>query len=105
MAGQILGCKSVDETVKTWVKLDGCPEKPTTESLPHKTDDSTAVRRSTYGPGSDGSEVILIEIEGGGHTWPGAASFPPIERMLGKTTHDISANELIWAFFERHPMK
>jgi polyhydroxybutyrate depolymerase len=44
----------------------------------------------------------LIEIEGGGHTWPGRE---PGLRLLGKSTKDISANDLMWEFFEKHPMK
>lgn len=46
--------------------------------------------------------VVPLEIEGGGHTWPGQKS--PI-KFLGKSTLDISANNLIWEFFQKHPMK
>jgi polyhydroxybutyrate depolymerase len=55
-----------------------------------------------YGPGEDGAEVVLVEIEGGGHTWPGKR--PPVD-FIGRSTMDISANDMIWDFFERHPMK
>jgi polyhydroxybutyrate depolymerase len=48
----------------------------------------------------DGSEVVLIAIENGGHTWPG---MEPIVKMLGPSTKDISANDLMWEFFQRHP--
>jgi polyhydroxybutyrate depolymerase len=54
-----------------------------------------------YGPGRDGSEVILYMIEGGGHTWPGQDSMGP---LFGKTALDLRANDLIWEFFRRHPM-
>jgi poly(3-hydroxybutyrate) depolymerase len=30
---------------------------------------------------------------------------PPGLRALGKTTKSISANDLMWEFFEKHPMK
>jgi polyhydroxybutyrate depolymerase len=60
------------------------------------------VRQKTYGPGKDGAEVVLIEIEGGGHTWPGQT---PAIAFLGKSTLDISANDLIWQFFQKHPMR
>ncbi len=40
--------------------------------------------------------MILIEIENGGHTWPGEKS--PIS-LIGKSTLDISANDLMWDFF------
>jgi polyhydroxybutyrate depolymerase len=100
-AEKLMGLKSVDDTIRTWVKLDGCPENPKVESLPDKADDGTTVRRFTYGPGKEGSEVILIEIKGGGHTWPGRPM--PIE-LFGRCTRDISANDMLWDFFERHPL-
>ena len=36
------------------------------------------------------------------HTWPGRE--PPI-KSLGKSTTNIIANDLIWEFFCKHPMK
>lgn len=96
------GFKSVDETIRTWVKIDGCPEKPQVESLPDKADDGTRAVEKTYGPGREGSEVILVEIEGGGHTWPGR---PVFTGLLGKSSRDIDANEMIWGFFLRHPLR
>ena len=48
------------------------------------------------------SEVILYTVEGGGHTWPGRDPRLP---LLGKSTRDISANDLIWDFFQKHPMR
>jgi polyhydroxybutyrate depolymerase len=47
------------------------------------------------------AEVILVKIEGGGHTWPGRTA--PI-KMLGPSTADVIANDVIWEFFRRHPM-
>ena len=43
----------------------------------------TTIIRKSYGGGKGGSEVVLIEIKGGGHTWPGGLSKV---RFLGKTT-------------------
>ena len=94
--------KSVDETLRLWAKIDGCPETPVVVDLPDSAADGTTVQRKTWGPGTEGAEVILYVIDGGGHTWPG--SDRPI-RFLGKSTKDISANDLIWEFFEKHPMK
>jgi polyhydroxybutyrate depolymerase len=99
---KFLAFKSVEETIRIWCKLDGCPEKPKVTELPDKVDDGTTVQRKVYGPGKDGSEIVLIEIRGGGHTWPGRK--PPVG-FIGKSTLDISANDLIWEFFQKHPMK
>jgi polyhydroxybutyrate depolymerase len=99
---KFLNFKSVEDTVRTWVDLNGCPEKPETTNLSDTAKDGTTVTRKVYGPGKDGAEVILYVIEGGGHTWPGQN---PIVGFLGKSTGDIVANDLIWEFFQKHPMK
>jgi len=89
-------------TVAAWAKANGCPSTPKVEDLPDRADDGATVQRHTYGPGREGSEVVVYRIEGGGHTWPGSRQ--GLAGMLGPTTRDISANEIIWAFFNRHPM-
>jgi polyhydroxybutyrate depolymerase len=104
-AQELLHCKGVDETMNIWAKLDGCPDKPHVDDLSNKVDDGTSVKRYTYGPGKDGSEVILVQIIGGGHNWPGRPMLPAMESTLGKATQQISANDMIWDFFEKHPMK
>lgn len=93
---------SVDHSIQAWVKANGCEKNPVVIKLPDTAKDGTAVIRKTYGSGRNGSEVVLIEIEGGGHTWPGQE---PRVRFLGKSTKNISANDLMWDFFQKHPMK
>ena len=93
---------SVEHSIQAWVKGNGCAAEPKITKEPDKADDGMTVTRKTYGPGRDGSKVVLLVIEGGGHTWPGRET--PIER-LGRATKDISANDLMWEFFEKHPMK
>ena len=94
--------RSVDHTIQSWVKANGCKPEPEVVALPDKADDGMKSTRKTWSGGKDGSEVVLIEIENGGHTWPGNE---PIVAMLGKSTKDISANDLMWEFFQKHPMK
>jgi polyhydroxybutyrate depolymerase len=94
--------KSVEDTVKAWVRADGCPKEPMEVELPNQTQDMLPVTRKIYGPGKDGAEVVLFIIEGGGHTWPG---MPPPVSWIGASTMNISANDLMWEFFQRHPLK
>ena len=42
---RLLNFKSVDETISTWVKLDGCPAKPEVTHLPDAAKDGTTVTR------------------------------------------------------------
>ncbi len=93
--------KGVGESVQTWVKLNGCDEKPKNDVLT-KAGDEMKVTRRTYGGGKDGSEVVLIVIEDGGHTWPGQQ--PPVG-FIGKSVTTVSANDLMWEFFKKHTLK
>ena len=93
---------SVDHSIRAWVHANGCQEVPTTEELPDVANDGTRVIWQTYSGGRDGAEVVLVRIEGGGHTWPGR---DPRTSVLGRSTRIVLANDLMWDFFEKHPMK
>jgi polyhydroxybutyrate depolymerase len=91
----------VAESVQTWVKVNGCDGKPATETI-SKAGDELRVTRTTYGGGKGGAEVVLVTVEGGGHTWPGRQ---PPAAFLGKSAMNVSANDLLWEFFQKHPRK
>ena len=93
--------EDVEGSIRTWVKLNGCEAEPKTDTL-SKDGDETKVTRKIYGGGKDGADVVLIVIEDGGHTWPGQQ--PPVG-FIGKSAKNISANDLMWEFFQKHPMK
>jgi polyhydroxybutyrate depolymerase len=97
----LMRLKGVEESIQTWVKLNGCQPQPKIELL-SKTDDQMKVTRKTYGGCQDGAEVVLVVIEGGGHTWPG---MEPMVGFIGKSAMNISANDLMWEFFQRHKLK
>jgi polyhydroxybutyrate depolymerase len=92
---------SVEQSIQAWVKLSGCDESPKIDLLSQSGDEMT-VTRKRYDEGQDGAEVVLVVIEGGGHTWPGRKS---PAKILGKSALNISANDLMWEFFEKHPMR
>jgi polyhydroxybutyrate depolymerase len=91
----------VEQSIRSWVESNGCDENPKIDLLSKSSDELTVTRR-TYASGKDESEVVLVVIEGGGHTWPGMRS---PTATLGKSALNISANDLMWEFFEKHPMK
>jgi polyhydroxybutyrate depolymerase len=92
----------VDEALRTWIEINGCRREPTITELPNIADNGTMVVRQEYAEGRDGTSVVLYIIHGGGHTWPGR---PTRIAMLGPSTLNISANDLLWEFFKKHPMK
>jgi polyhydroxybutyrate depolymerase len=89
-----IGYPSVADTVAGWVQRDGCTGSPTTT---YSNGDATCV---TYAQCSQGADVTLCTITGGGHTWPGGTPFP----LLGATSTDISATDAMWTFFQSHPL-
>ncbi|MDD4868958.1 MAG: PHB depolymerase family esterase [Kiritimatiellae bacterium] len=93
---------STEETVKFWVRHNVCPAEPRVVQEPDvDPNDGTRVRRETYGLGKNGTEVVLYVIENGGHTWPDGHQYLK-ESLVGKTTRDINACEVVWRFFAKH---
>ncbi len=98
----VIKFQPLEATIKAWVKLNGCDERPQVAELPNRAADMLPVTRKSYNDGKDGAEVVLYLIDGGGHSWPGMNTTPA---FLGKTTMNISANDLMWEFFQKHPRK
>jgi polyhydroxybutyrate depolymerase len=93
---------SVNESIGFWVNHNKCSTIPVvTEEPDRDPKDGTRVTRKEYISEGDGTEVILYSIEGGGHTWPGGFQYLPAW-VIGKTSRDIDANEVIWSFFKKH---
>jgi polyhydroxybutyrate depolymerase len=94
---------SVPESVLFWVTHNNCTPAPESTVLPDvDPTDHTWVQRDIYSNGTNSTEVILYTIYNGGHTWPDGPQYYP-EFLIGKTTHDINANAVIWEFFSTHP--
>lgn len=91
----------VPESIARWVALDGCAAPPAERVLADGARDGLRVTRRDYADCEAGAEVGLVTIAGGGHTWPGRR--PPVW-FIGRSTRAISANDLMWAFFQRHPL-
>jgi polyhydroxybutyrate depolymerase len=89
--------RSVDDTIAGWVKRNHANENAET------TFKKGAVTCMTHSAESGGAPVTLCTITGGGHTWPGGISTIS-EKKVGPVNHDISASEMIWDFFAKHPM-
>ncbi len=88
---------SVPKTVAFWVRNNGCNPVPVDSVIADQNGD--LVKQKVYAGGRNGSEVVLITVAGGGHTWPGGSPRPA---RFGKNTTAVNATDLIWAFFQRH---
>ncbi|MBN1375375.1 MAG: hypothetical protein JXA01_04400 [Dehalococcoidia bacterium] len=93
---------SAADTVNFWITHNGCVAASETDRLPHlNPEDSTLTVIDRYTGCQDNVEVVFYTVNGGGHTWPGGLQYMP-ERMIGKTSRDFKATEIIWEFFEKH---
>lgn len=96
--GQIL---SHQDAVQKWVALNHCAAQPARAQIPDQKGDGTSVDVAIYRPCADGTEVRDYTIVEGGHTWPGGLQYLP-QMVIGKTTKNMDASEVIWEFFARH---
>ncbi|MGE0784472.1 MAG: PHB depolymerase family esterase [Sandaracinaceae bacterium] len=88
----VLGFPPVEDAIALWAAADGCDPEP---SETYRNGDVVC---ETYVGCSGGVEVELCRVRLGGHTWPDGY----VRAAGGYTTHDISANEHMWEFFQRH---
>ena len=95
---------SVSDTVEFWTSKNNCYLQPEITRLSERNlNDGTSVWMETYSGCDSGTEVVLFGIDGGGHTWPGGYQYAD-EHLIGKTSLEFDASEIIWQFFEAHPM-
>ncbi len=93
---------STADTIEFWANHNQCSLPPAiTQMLDKDPQDGTRVRKEEYRNCQSGTEVVLYVIEGGGHTWPSGFPYLP-ELIIGKTSKELNANEVIWDFFARH---
>jgi polyhydroxybutyrate depolymerase len=90
------GGKSVDEVLGLWTSLDTCVTPPLVAALPDLVAEGSTVERHTWAPCSSNTQVQLLKIINGGHTWPGA-----LLSGIGNTNQDIDASVEIWNFFKQ----
>jgi polyhydroxybutyrate depolymerase len=88
---------SIPQITAAWAKRNRCPHRPTAQVI---ASDVTLIRYRCPAQ----ADVELYRITAGGHSWPGSAFSQAIASVVGHTTFSISADQLIWAFFEQHPL-
>lgn len=91
---------STDKTIDIWTNNNSCTKNAIVEEMDNKDkkDGCTAIK-FTYPSCGNNTDVILIKVEGGGHTWPGGSQYLP-KIIVGKVCGDFNATETIWEFFK-----
>jgi polyhydroxybutyrate depolymerase len=101
-------CASVPSFIETWVKINNIPEAPILVL------EKNGTRCVSYGNKQD-REVVFCSVGGMGHAWPGGNHGVICEQgdskkcqdytsVMGNTSNEISANELMWQFFSKYSL-
>jgi polyhydroxybutyrate depolymerase len=92
---------SAEATAARFAALAGAAADATVVRHPDtRPDDGTRVETRRWRAG-DGGEVVLMAVRGGGHSLPHPSAPFPAE-IVGRTSRDLDAADLIWRFFARH---
>jgi len=86
---------SVNESITFWVEQNQCLSFPQRNISASKN-----IIIDTYSGGKNSSEVVLVTIVDGTHSWPGG------QKGWDKgdePTTEISATDMMWDFFSDHP--
>jgi polyhydroxybutyrate depolymerase len=78
-----------------WATRNGCSDTSTEERVT----EHVVLLRWDDCPATAPAELYVIE--GAGHTWPGSQTHAALEDLLGPTTLEIDATDLMWEFFEQ----
>lgn len=89
---------SIADITAAWARRNDCARKASEKRV---ADDVTLVRYQC----PNGATVELYRIVGGGHTWPGSEFSKAVASVVGRTTFSISADDIMWSFFESHPLR
>lgn len=90
----------VDATVEVWRAANGCTDAaPLRVAWADRTDDGTTVEETRWCTGP--SEVRVLAIGGGGHTWPGGPQFAP-RAFVGRVSEEFDASASIWTWLAGH---
>ncbi len=87
---------AVPDWIQERASQNGCDEQPV--ELPA----SGIVSGISYTHCDQNAEVVFYTIPGGGHAWPGGEALPEI--IVGYTTQDIDATQVMCEFFMRYSM-
>lgn len=97
--GEVL---STLETIEKFKGFNQCSNPSETETIIDTIpNDGTSVEITSYKACEQGSEVVLVKVIGGGHTWPSGAQYLH-PNLVGVVSQEINGSEMILDFFLSH---
>ena len=83
----------IEEWAAAWADRNGCSPTPTVNTP------TSTVTLHTWPNCRENAEVSLYSLADHGHSWPGSPVMPP-----SITSQAINATDVMWDFFQSHPM-
>lgn len=91
---------SAEGAIHYWLGENNCKEKSSKRDVGNTNlFDETRSERVEFQNCENGTEVALVTVTNGGHTWPGGRQYAN-EKAIGKTSKDFDAAREIWKFFK-----
>jgi polyhydroxybutyrate depolymerase len=87
-----------EDAAAWWAQKDGCGPAPSTN-----TSANGNVTTELFSGGKGDSEVELVTIANGSHSWPGGLELDKNNNPVKETATGVNAADLIWQFFKSHP--
>ena len=98
--GEVLSTMATFERFRELNDCGTIEAGPVIDAVP---DDDTSLRHHRASCAGE-TEILLFEIVGGGHTWPGGVQYLP-ELLVGRTSRELEASEAIWEFLRRFQLE
>jgi polyhydroxybutyrate depolymerase len=95
--GRVIGAEATFAMFRALAGCSGVATKPSPEEATHNPSDVVVHEAIGCLPHT---RVVLFEIKGGGHAWPGASHYPHVNIFRGKVSRDLDTTEEVWRFFE-----
>jgi len=100
------GFPPVEQVVSSWADTDGCSSTPTKVAV------ASDVEERIFTNCRTGSANRFYVVSDGGHAWPGSKVEADVGRaspngqaaIIGYTTTNVSATDLIWKFFKQYAL-
>ncbi|OYQ43501.1 hypothetical protein CHU92_03310 [Flavobacterium cyanobacteriorum] len=86
--------------VSKWISINNCSSSPVVTNIPDTANDGTTIDKNVYSNAGNTSEVVGYVVNNGGHTWPQGLQYQSVS-VIGRTTQNLNANSVIWAFCKR----
>ena len=88
---------SIPNIMAAWAKRNDCASGHTETKV------AADVTKLTWDC-APADATVLYRVTGGGHAWPGSAGSAALVGIVGPTTMNIDANDIMWKFFVAHPL-